>query len=68
MGRLADLVDLIDVGEVAALLHLADKNSVTTYMRRYGDCPQPALEYAGGRVRKNLDNRHDGHRSRGAGE
>lgn len=30
MGRLVDLDDLIDVGEVAALLGLAHKNSVTT--------------------------------------
>ena len=35
MGRLVDLDDLIDVGEVAVLLGLAHKNSVTTYMRRY---------------------------------
>ena len=46
MGRSVDLDDLIDVGEVAALLGLAHKNSVTTYMRRYEDFPAPALEFA----------------------
>ena len=72
MGRLVDLDDLIDVGEVAALLGLAHKNSVTTYMRRYDDFPQPALEFAEGRcragVREHIEIWHDGHRIRGAGE
>ena len=51
MGRSVDLDDLIDVGEVAALLGLAHKNSVTTYMRRYEDFPAPALEFAEGKCR-----------------
>ena len=46
MGRKVDLDDLIDVGEVAELLGLAHKNSVTTYMRRYADFPKPAIEFA----------------------
>lgn len=50
MGRSVDLDDLIDVGEVAALLGLAHKNSVTTYLRRYADFPAPALEFAEGNV------------------
>ena len=51
MGRSVDLDDLIDVGEVAALLGLAHKNSVTTYLRRYADFPAPALEFAEGKCR-----------------
>ena len=51
MGRSVDLDDLIDVGQVAALLGLAPKNSVTTYMRRYEDFPAPALEFAEGKCR-----------------
>ncbi len=51
MGRSVDLDDLIDVGEVADLLGLAHKNSVTTYLRRYVDFPAPALEFADGRCR-----------------
>ena len=51
MGRKIDLDDLIDVGEVAELLGLAHKNSVTTYMRRYDDFPKPAIEFADGKCR-----------------
>ena len=51
MGRKVDLDDLIDVGEVAELLGLAHKNSVTTYMRRYEDFPKPAVEFADGKCR-----------------
>ena len=57
MGRLVDLDDLIDVGEVATLLGLAHKNSVTTYMRRYEDFPLPIIEFADGKCRAWL--RHD---------
>ena len=51
MGRLVDLDDLVDVGDVAELLGLAHKNSVTTYMRRYPDFPPPAIEFAEGKCR-----------------
>jgi predicted DNA-binding transcriptional regulator AlpA len=51
VGRVVDINDLIDVGEVAAILGLAQKNSVTTYMRRYGDFPAPAIEFAEGKCR-----------------
>ena len=51
MGRKVDLDDLIDVGGVAELLGLAHKNSVTTYMRRYDDFPEPAIEFADGKCR-----------------
>ena len=51
MGRKVDIDNLIDVGEVAELLGLAHKNSVTTYMRRYDDFPEPAIEFADGKCR-----------------
>ena len=63
MGRLVDLDDLIDVGDVAALLGLAHKNSVTTYMRRYEDFPVPAIEFAEGKcrawVREDIERWHE---------
>ena len=51
MGRKVDLDDLIYVGEVAELLGLAHKNSVTTYMRRYDEFPAPAVQFADGKCR-----------------
>jgi len=51
MGRNVDLDDIIDVGQVAELLRLSHKNSVTTYMRRYDDFPEPVLEFAEGKCR-----------------
>ncbi|MDJ0771309.1 MAG: hypothetical protein QNJ12_21150 [Ilumatobacter sp.] len=51
MGRFVDLDDLVDAGEVAGLLGLAQRNSVTTYMKRYKDFPDPVLEFADGKCR-----------------
>ena len=38
-----DLDDLIDAGEVASVLHLARRQAVSTYRRRYDDFPEPVL-------------------------
>jgi glutathione-regulated potassium-efflux system ancillary protein KefG len=43
--------DLIDSLEVAAILGLAHRNTVTTYLRRYPDMPRPVVELGAGRVR-----------------
>ena len=51
MGRRVDLSELIDANEVARLLGLSHRNSVTTYLRRYADMPRPVLERAEGRTR-----------------
>lgn len=51
MGRKVDLDDLIDVGEVARMLGLAQNNSVSTYMNRYSDFPRPAIVFADGKCR-----------------
>lgn len=40
--------DLIDTVEVARLLGLAHRTSVSTYMRRYPDMPRPVQKSAGG--------------------
>jgi len=43
--------DLIDSQIVAELLGLSQRNSVTTYLRRYADMPRPVVELGKGRVR-----------------
>lgn len=43
--------DLVDVHEVAEILGLAQRNSVSTYLRRYPDMPRPVLERSQGRTR-----------------
>lgn len=43
--------DLIDAHDVAEILGLAQRNSVSTYLRRYLDMPRPVVERSGGRTR-----------------
>lgn len=43
--------DLIDVYEVANLLGLTHRNSVTTYLSRYDDMPRPIIDFGGGKCR-----------------
>ncbi len=43
--------DLIDAHEVAELLGLSQRNSVSTYLKRYDDMPRPVVERSGGRTR-----------------
>jgi glutathione-regulated potassium-efflux system ancillary protein KefG len=43
--------DLIDSLEVAKILGLSHRNTVTTYLRRYPDMPRPVVELGTGRVR-----------------
>jgi hypothetical protein len=69
MGRLVDPDNLLDVGEVADLLGLAQKNSVTTYMHRYEDFPAPVIEFANGKcrawLREDVELWHAGRQHRG---
>jgi predicted DNA-binding transcriptional regulator AlpA len=44
-----DLEDLLDAGEVAALLRLARRQGVSTYRRRYRDFPRPVIEKNSGK-------------------
>lgn len=51
MGRRVDISDLIDANQVAELLGLSHRNSVTTYLHRYDRMPRPVLERADGKTR-----------------
>jgi glutathione-regulated potassium-efflux system ancillary protein KefG len=46
MGRRVDIDSLIDVGQVASILGLSHKNSVSTYSKRYPDFPRPVVTFA----------------------
>jgi glutathione-regulated potassium-efflux system ancillary protein KefG len=43
--------DLIDAQGVAALLGLAQRNTVSRYQRRYPDMPRPVIDLGRGRPR-----------------
>ena len=43
--------DLVGAAEVAAILRLSHPNSVTTYLRRYPDFPNPVVDLPASRVR-----------------
>lgn len=44
MADLIDPADLIDAGDVAAVLGLSSRNAVSVYRRRYEDFPAPRVE------------------------
>jgi glutathione-regulated potassium-efflux system ancillary protein KefG len=46
-----DTDDLIDAHEVAEILGLSHRNSVSLYQRRYGEMPRPVVERGGGRTK-----------------
>ena len=51
MGRNVDVDDLADAHDVAAILGLAQPNSVHLYQRRYAEMPRPVLDRGGRRAR-----------------
>lgn len=51
MSPLVRTEDLIDAGEVAELLSLSHRNSVSTYQRRYSDMPRPVVDLGPNRSR-----------------
>ena len=51
MGRTIDVDDLIDARQVAALLGLAQRNTVSLYQRRYPDMPKPVVDVGRGRCK-----------------
>lgn len=51
MAPTVDTDDLIDSQEVADLLGLSHRNSVSTYLHRYDDFPRPVIERGGGRTK-----------------
>jgi hypothetical protein len=44
--RVEDLDDLLDAGEVAAVLGLTNRRGVSVYRRRYDDFPEPVIDRA----------------------
>lgn len=49
MGRKVDVDDLIDTRDVAKLLGLAHRNTVSEYQARYEDMPRPVVDLGRGR-------------------
>lgn len=46
-----DTEDLIDAQDVADVLALSHRNSVSLYQRRYEDMPRPVVDLGDGRVK-----------------
>ena len=51
MAPLVNTEDLIDAHEVAELLGLSHRESVSTYQRRYSEMPRPVVDLGPGRPR-----------------
>lgn len=51
MVPLVDTDDLIDAHEVAEILGLSQRNSVSLYQRRYSGMPRPVVQRGGGRTK-----------------
>jgi glutathione-regulated potassium-efflux system ancillary protein KefG len=49
MGRKVDVDDLIDTQDVARILGLAHRNTVSEYQARYEDMPRPVINLGRGR-------------------
>jgi glutathione-regulated potassium-efflux system ancillary protein KefG len=71
MGRKVDVEDLIDAQEVATILGLAHRNTVSEYQRRYLEMPRPVVDRRGGRLklwlRPDLERWASHHRDRATG-
>jgi hypothetical protein len=48
MARRVLLEELIDAHEVARILGLSHRNTVSLYLRRYPDMPRPVLDLGAG--------------------
>lgn len=51
MGRWVDTDDLIDAQGVANILGLAQRNTVSSYQRRYSDMPRSVVDLGKGRCK-----------------
>lgn len=51
MGRIIDASDVIDAQGVAELLGLAQRNTVSSYQRRYPGMPRPVIDLGQGRCK-----------------
>jgi hypothetical protein len=47
MGRKVDVDDLVDTQEVATILGLAYRNTVSEYQARYSEMPRPVVDRRG---------------------
>ncbi len=51
VARRVDIDDLIDATEVAEILGLSHRNTVSLYQKRYPDMPRPVIDFGGGRCK-----------------
>lgn len=51
VGRQIDSDDLIDAQGIAELLGLSQRNTVSSYQRRYPDMPRPLIDLGQGRCK-----------------
>jgi glutathione-regulated potassium-efflux system ancillary protein KefG len=51
VGRIIDASDVIDAQGVAELLGLAQRNTVSSYQRRYPGMPRPVIDLGQGRCK-----------------
>ena len=51
MGEKIDVEDLIDAADVAELIGVAHRNTVSLYQKRYPDMPQPVVDLGRGRCK-----------------
>jgi len=51
VGRIIDASDVIDAQGVAELLGLAQRNTVSSYRRRYPGMPRPVIDLGQGRCK-----------------
>jgi len=51
VGEKVDPKELIGAAEVQTILRLSHPSSVTTYLKRYADFPQPVVDLSASRVR-----------------
>ena len=51
MGKKVDVDDLIDASRVAEMLRLSQRNTVSSYQRRYPDMPRPVVDLGAGRCK-----------------
>jgi glutathione-regulated potassium-efflux system ancillary protein KefG len=49
MGRRVDIDDLVDAHDVAGILGLAHRNTVSEYLTKYEDMPRPVIDLGRGR-------------------
>jgi predicted DNA-binding transcriptional regulator AlpA len=67
MNKRVNVADLLDASEVAELLGLTSRNSVSVYARRHEDFPRPVVDKADGHTKLWLRSEVEAWRRRHAG-